>query len=274
MRGVILAAGDGGRLMPLTLNRPKPLIPVCGRPMIAYTIESLVEAGITDIAIVVGYMGETLRAWVGDGTSYGARISYIFNPDYELGNAVSLYTARHSVADEPFVLTMADHLIHSEILFALLGQDGSSHNTLCVDRLACAPPQISDATRVWVEDDGFISSIGKGIERWNGVDTGVFLLTPQIFEAISALRKRRGDCELSEAVTRLIQGGAGLRACDVSGSFWMDIDTLEDLRCAETILKERMRDGELSLRWLDLEALKQEGVAPLGQTLCLDVRNA
>jgi len=236
MKGVILAAGDGTRLAPLSLSLPKPLIPVAGKPMLDYTLEAFATAGIREVVLVVGYKREMIKRHVGDGARWGIEVEYAFNPDYELGNALSVYAARHLVGDEPFVLAMADHLVSPHILATLVASP--EEDMLCVDRLAWAPPQLNDATRVWVDERGFITRIGKGIEPWNAVDAGVFLLTPAIFLAISHL-PRAGDegCGLSDGIRWLIEHGDGVRACDVSGSFWMDIDTLDDLRFAEKILR-------------------------------------
>ena len=233
MKGVILAAGDGTRLVPLTLNCPKLLLTVSGRPLLDYTIEAFVEAGIRELVLVIGYKSEMIKQHVGDGSRYGARVEYVFNPYYILGNALSVYSAHENVGEEHFILAMADHMICPHILEVLLAErDGL--DTLCVDRQAQAPPQVKDATRVWVNDKGFIVRIGKGIEHWNAIDTGVFLFTRHIFAAISQL-PHSGDngCGISDAVTWLIRKGHGMRACEVSGAFWMDVDTPEDLRYAQ-----------------------------------------
>lgn len=238
MKGVILAAGSGTRLAPVTLNIPKPLIPVLGRPLIEYTIGAFVEAGLTDLIIVVGYKEAMIREWVGDGSRYGARVEYALNLSYELRNAVSLQAAQQVLEDEPFVLTMADHMISPRILTTLLSS-AHSENTLCVDQLAKAPPQMNDATRVWINEMGYIIRIGKDIKKWNAIDTGVFLFTSAIFSAISHLmREKENGPNLSHCVNWLIKQGYGVRACDVSGCFWMDVDTLEDLQYAENVLKE------------------------------------
>ncbi|MFQ6014738.1 MAG: sugar phosphate nucleotidyltransferase [Anaerolineae bacterium] len=239
MKGVILAAGDGSRLNPLTLSCPKPLVPVLGRPLIEYTIKSFVKADIRRLVIVVGYMGEMIEKWLGDGSRFGARVKYAFNPDYHLGNALSLDCAYQQVADEPFILAMCDHMISRDILTALLAWEGT-YDTLCVDRLAHAPPQVQDATKVWVSKAGFITGIGKEIEQWNAIDTGVFLFTPIVFTAISNLRRKgKRDCSLTGAVRWLIKRGRQVRACDVSGAFWMDVDTIEDLRYVERLLRTK-----------------------------------
>ncbi len=252
MKGVILAAGEGTRLIPLTLHCPKPLLPVMGRSLLAYTIEAFLEAEIRELVLVIGYKGEMIRRHVGDGNRYGARVEYAFNPDYRLGNALSIFSAQEAVLKEAFVLAMADHMITSPILKALLAMhDG--HDTLCVDRQASAPPQVKDATRVWVNGKGFITCIGKKIEHWNAIDTGVFLFTPHIFAAVSHLI-RAGDKRycISDAVTWLIEKGYGMRACEVSGAFWMDVDTLEDLCYVENMIQGAIQESRANHESSDL----------------------
>jgi choline kinase len=236
---VILAAGDGTRLAPLTSHCPKPLIRVLDRPLLDYTLASFVASGIRDLIIVVGYRAEEIRAWVGDGQRYGARVSYVFNPDYERENALSLRAAQVAVGEQPFVLSMADNLTSADILRTLLRRRVCA-DTLCVDRRARYAPQLNDATRVWVNRRGAITRIGKGLTRWNAVDTGVFFFTPRIFEAIDALQAAgNSNPNISQSVTRLIEAGEGLHACDVSGLWWTDVDTLEDLRNVEAELAQR-----------------------------------
>lgn len=242
MQGVILAAGDGTRLAPLTLHYPKPLVRVLGQPLLDYTLDAFVAAGICDLILVVGYKEEQIRNWVGDGQRYGARVTYVSNPDYELENAISLYAARVAVASQLFVLAMADHMISADILRTLLARSPQT-DTLCVDRLAHRAPQLDDATRVWVDRRGSIRRIGKGLVRWNAVDTGVFLFTSAIFDAIDALRALGNqNPSISQSVTWLIEHGSGLRACDISGAWWTDVDTWEDLQDVEA----ELRRGEIT----------------------------
>lgn len=237
MQGVILAAGDGTRLAPLTLVSPKPLVRVLGRPLIDYTLDAFCAADIRDLVLVVGYKAEQIRNWVCDGRRYGVHITYVSNPDYELENAHSLYAARQAVAGKPFVLAMADHMISADILQILLACPRQA-NTLCVDRRATRAPQLDDATRVWVDPQCHIRRIGKGLTRWNAVDTGVFYFTSTIFDAIDAVRAAGNpNPSISQSVTWLIEHGDGLHACDVSGVWWTDVDTLEDLRNVEADLR-------------------------------------
>ncbi|HDN80907.1 MAG TPA: phosphocholine cytidylyltransferase family protein [Chloroflexi bacterium] len=263
MQGVILAAGDGGRLAPLTLDTPKPLVTVLGKPMIDYTIEALVTAGVKELLVVVGYKAELMEKHLKDGTRYGACIRLIYNPDFEMGNAISLYAARDYLPDGPFILAMADHLVSPSLIQNLLQGGDRAANNLAVDYKPI-PLLVDEATKVLVDEQGCIRQIGKKLRRWNGVDTGVFLLTPEVFEAISRNLQDKGDCELSDAMTWLIEEGSGLKACDVTGSFWLDVDNLQDLRLAERLLRKEGRDGKGLIRRHSLSDVEQKDVPAYG----------
>jgi len=238
MRGVILAAGDGTRLASLTADRPKPLVPVLERPLVDYTLEAFARAGIKEIGLVVGYRGGMLAEYLRNHR-YGMQVRCLFNPDYKRGNGSSLYAAREFVRKGPFIVAMADHLISTEILQRLLSTPGKGA-TLCVDYWAHAPPQLNDATRVWVNAEGFILRIGKALEVWNGVDAGVFLFQSTIFPILAELMADElHPCTVTRAVRRLIASKDGLRACDVSGCFWLDVDTPADLAYARRVLRQR-----------------------------------
>ncbi len=240
MKGVILAAGDGIRLAPLTNHCPKPLVPILDKPLIEYTILSYRQVDIRELVIVIGYRGEMIVREIGDGSRYDLKVSYAPNPWYQGGNGTSIYAARPFLTDEAFILTMADHMVASSILRKLLEEE--MDDTLCVDRAAKAPPQVKDATKVWVNEASQITRIGKDLEDWNAIDTGVFLFSPIIFPIVAELmQKQDGRCTVTEAVRRLIIL-KGLRACDVSGAFWMDVDTVADLQYVERLLRSLKND--------------------------------
>ena len=228
MRGVILAAGRGSRLSPHNGDRPKVLLPVGGRAIIDHTVEAFSQVGVTDLAIVIGYQGDALKKWGGDGSRYGLRIQYVYNPYYRLGNALSLHAARIFVGDAPFLLSMADHMVSPDLLERLLDLDEAG-NVLAVDYTRSSR-QVEEGTKVLVGQDGLVIRVGKDLRRWNGIDAGVFWLAPTIFEALAdVIGEKRSEYQLSQAITRMIQLGYPLQARDVSGCFWQDVDTWEDL---------------------------------------------
>jgi len=202
-KGILLAAGDGDRLGSLTAICPKVLLPVNGKEqLIRYPIEALAAAGVSDIAIVVGYLGDSV---------------------------ISVYKAREWVQEEAAVLCMGDHVIDGEIVKRLLDRQ-TVNETLCVDYTPACHHELAEATKVTVDSTGCIKDIGKNLVYWDAIDTGVFLLTENFFQALHELIQHRGTEVTISDVTRFLVGRGHLfNTCDVSGYFWADVDTKEDL---------------------------------------------
>ncbi len=197
--------------------------------LIRYPIEALTAAGVSDIAIVVGYLGDKVIETLGNGDDFGVRLQYIYNSDYLGGNAISVYKAREWVQEEPVVLCMGDHVIDGEIVKRLLGRL-VFNETLCVDYTPAHHHDLAEATKVTVDSTDCIKDIGKNLVYWDALDTGVFLLTENFFQALHELVQRRGtEVTISDVTRFLIGQGHPFDTCDVSGCFWADVDTKEDL---------------------------------------------
>ncbi len=232
-KGVILAAGDGNRLGALTQTCPKVLLPVNDRvPLIRYPIEALVAAGISQIAIVVGYLEDKVKEALGNGSNFGAQLQYISNSDYLGGNAISVYKAKDWAQGDPIALCMGDHLIDRNLVKGLLDRH-ASNETLCIDYKPALHHQLAEATKVTVDSDGSIKNIGKDLVYWDALDTGVFLMTKNFFQAVQELVHDHGiNIEITDVIRLLIGQGHRFDTCDTSGHFWMDVDTEEDLNMA------------------------------------------
>ena len=244
MRAVILAAGDGGRLHPLTLNKPKVLLEIGGRPLIHYSLEALLAGGISEIGVVIGHQAEQVLGALQETYPH---LTFIFNEHHEGENALSVYAARSFVSDEDFVVCMGDHPIGPDIIQELLSgyQDGC---VLCVDSEARHASQVSDATRVVVGPGGYVLAIGKRLEVWDAVDTGVFQMNGDVFLAVEQLMERQGvHVGITDVVRFMGATGQPFSTCDASGMFWADVDTIEDYRSTDRLLRER--HGE-RLRWV------------------------
>jgi len=228
-KGVILAAGDSTRLSPLTTACPKVLLPVNDKTLISYPIEALATAGISEIAIVVGYLADKVIEVLGSGSNFGVRLEYIFNPDYLGGNAISAYKARAWAQGDPIVLCMGDHLIERKLTRRLLNRLTHTE-TLCVDYTPAKHHVVAEATKVAVDNAGCIKGIGKDLIYWDALDAGVFFLTENFFQALDELVPRLGiDIELSDVIRFLVSRGHRFHTCNISGCFWADVDTEEDL---------------------------------------------
>ncbi len=232
-RGVVLAAGEGDRLGELTSRTPKVLLPVFGKPLILYSIQALVRAGITDIAVVVGHLGDRVVTFLHHNCIPGVRLQYITNSDYQYGNAISVEAAGCWVAGEPFVLCMGDHIMHQDYVSRFL--DGvSGQETLAVDFTPGNHHVLEEATKVRVDGSGRVRNIGKELTRWDGIDSGIFLQTADFVSAIRELRFVRGPgIGISDVVRFMVHRGHHFDTCDTTGLFWADIDTAEDVLLLE-----------------------------------------
>jgi len=120
MKALIIAAGKGGRFGGLIKDGPKPLVRLLGLSLISRVILTAKQAGIDEFVVVVGYLGEKIRAKLGDGGKLGVKITYIQNTNWETGNGVSVLKAKELLKEE-FVLLMADHIFDNRILRELIG---------------------------------------------------------------------------------------------------------------------------------------------------------
>jgi NDP-sugar pyrophosphorylase family protein len=229
LRAVVLAAGDGGRMAPHTDTLPKPLLPLRGRPIIGHVLEALAAGGVRDATIVVGYRAEQMRRAMGDVAPRGMSLRLAENPNFELGNARSLWTARDA-STPPFVLAMGDHLIEPALVRAV-ARDAGTRSRLAIERVRPDDPRAAEATRAEVRD-GRVVALGKRLPRWNALDTGTFWCTRAALDAIDDGNR---DGELSD-VFACLAATSELDAVEVTGHRWIDIDTLDDLRRAEAML--------------------------------------
>jgi len=243
LKAVLLAAGDGGRLRPLSLETPKVLLEVAGRPLICWTLEALLSVGITEVGVVVGCKAEKIVNALKD-VSPELSLEFIENPDWQGENGRSLHAAREYAGDAPFVLCMGDHVASPKVIESLVAmEDGPS--VLCVDSHAELSFQVDDATKVVVGSEGDVVEIGKDLKWWNAVDTGIFRLDPVVFEATDYLIRSEGrGLELSQVVRLFTEENTPFATCDVNGMFWADVDTLEDYRAVERLMRKGTVDGE------------------------------
>lgn len=234
--GVILAAGFGSRLAGVVDDTSlKPLTPVAGKPLLLRTLRSLEIAGCTKIVIVLGHGAAKIEQTVTEAYQGELELCFAVNDKYHLANGLSVLAASDHIEDE-FVLTMADHILGDEMMkIAAQYKPVPNGAALLVDYKLDTVFDMDDATKV-LEKDGRITSIGKQINDFNCVDTGVFVCTKGLLSGIEAVYNKTGDASLSDGVGDLAGKGM-MHTVDIGDSFWQDVDTPEMLSHAEEVLR-------------------------------------
>ena len=226
---VILMAGTGSRLRGSAETMAKPLIPIGGRPLISYAIDSFDKGGITTIHAIVGPNGDELAAAVAPVVPSHIKFNAISNENWRKQNGVSLLTAAGRVRS-PFLLAMGDHLFQSSIVERLIAEADSARLNLAIDKKIEAIFDLDDAMKVRVEDDRIVA-IGKKLENYNAIDTGIFICPESIFESLRRVMKD-DDCALADGVRLMAEEGNAL-GIDIGEAWWQDVDTPEMLARAE-----------------------------------------
>jgi dTDP-glucose pyrophosphorylase len=244
-QGLILAAGRGTRLHPLSGALPKPLHPVCNKPIMQYQIEAMRDAGINEIAVVIGPSGAPIRAFFGSGARLGVRLSYLDDPA-PAGIASSLARAEGWTRG-PFAVFLGDiFLALGDMTPALAPLTGGCAGTIVVRR--DTPDAVRRNFAVLSEADGRVTRvIEKPAEPTTDLKgCGVYVFDQTIFEAIRRTPRSalRGEYEITDAVQILIEMGRPLYAADVV--LWdVNITFPEDLLdCNLRVLRE-LRVGSL-----------------------------
>ncbi|MCC7365968.1 MAG: nucleotidyltransferase family protein [Dehalococcoidia bacterium] len=230
-RAVLLAAGRGTRLGTLTNATPKPLLAVGGRPIIVRILDGLRAAGIEDVVIVTGYLGEVIERELGNGAGSGMRIAYRRQETID-GTARALSLARDALGEEPFAFGWGDIVVDAANYRAVVRAAGFAEHVIAVnevdDPAAGAAVYVDGAMRV--ERIVEKPAPGTSATRWNNAGFGV--LGPGIWPVIAGLAPSpRGEYELPQAIAHLVESGADVRAVPVSGP-WFDIGTAESLAAA------------------------------------------
>jgi choline kinase len=183
--------------------------------------------------VVLGYQAEHVRAVIERHHIPGVTVHFVVNPDWDLENGVSAFSARDLCRADRFALLMGDHLFEPTVLERLvrLAVDPAD-SVLGIDSLTSDPEIVAEATKVRLAGDRIVS-IGKNLATWDALDTGMFLFTPALFDALEEAIEV-GETTLSAGVQRLAAAGL-MRGADLGPASWCDIDTLEDLRLAESL---------------------------------------
>jgi 1L-myo-inositol 1-phosphate cytidylyltransferase len=233
---VILMAGPGSRLRAGGTTPIKPLTSVLGRPLICYVLDALATAGITTVYAVIGFERESLREQLQPLAPDTLTIHFVENHDWQKQNGISVLAAARHVKP-PFLLTMSDHLFDQTVIDLLLKGPDFDQLSLAIDRKIDSIFDLADAMKVQTRGDRIVA-IGKELRHYDGIDTGLFVCSAQIFDYLSRA-KRNEDCSLADGV-RLMAADRKVRGVDIGDAWWQDVDTPQMLEHAARVLQARV----------------------------------
>ena len=234
-QALILAAGLGRRQN--ENGTSKPLIPLLGLTLIERIILTAKKAGIIDFLIVIGHNGDKIRKQLADGRKLGVKLDYVVNDEWKRGNGISVLKTKEFL-NESFILLMADHIFDHEILNELQKETlRPDECILCVDRKEHKYLDLEDATKVIVTG-GRVTHVGKELIHYNGIDTGILLCTPAIFDALDE-SIANGNENLSGGIN-ILANKDKMKALDVSDKYWIDVDHGKALKNAKSLLIEQL----------------------------------
>jgi glucose-1-phosphate thymidylyltransferase len=208
MKGVILHGGHGTRLRPLTHTGPKQLLPIANKPMSQYCVETLVSAGIKEIAFIIGGIGSNkVKEYYGDGEKFGAKFSYI-EQDYPKGIAHAISLCKNFINGEKFIVFLGDNIINKDISEYILNFQKSNVEA---SLLLCEVDNPSQFGIAEIKNEKIIKIVEKPKNPiTNLAVTGIYCLTSYIFEIINKLKPSwRNELEIADALQMLIEEDTG-----------------------------------------------------------------
>jgi glucose-1-phosphate thymidylyltransferase len=233
MKGLILSGGKGTRLRPLTYTSAKQLVPVANKPVLFYGIEALVEAGIREIGIVVGDTQAEIRAAVGDGSRWGASISFI-EQDSPRGLAHAVLISETFIDGQPFVMYLGDNLLNKGIV-PFVEQFTRLQPAAQILLTPVPDPQMFGVAEL---NDGKVTRLVEkpNEPKSNLALVGVYMFGPAIFDSVRRIKPSfRDELEITDAIQDLIDRGLTVTPHLVDG-WWKDTGKLEDMLEANRLI--------------------------------------
>ncbi len=237
LKGLILSGGKGSRLRPFTYTNAKQLVPIANKPVLFYAIEQLVEAGIRDIAIVVGETADQIRAAVGDGAAFGTSIDYI-QQDEPLGIAHAVKIARRYMGETPFVLYLGDNFLLGGVKSFV---DAFRHNGANC-QILLHPVTNPQAFGVAEVVDGRVVRIVEKPPNppSNLAVIGIYMFDHTVFPAVAQLQpSARGELEITDTIQYLIDSGLRVHA-ELLDRYWIDTGKMDDILEANRVVLQTL----------------------------------
>jgi len=223
MKAVVMAGGEGSRLRPLTLNRPKPMVPMVDRPVMGHIVELLKRHQITDIVVTVQYMANVIQDHFGDGSAFGVNITYSLE-DRPLGTAGSVKRAQ-SLLQEPFLVISGDAV--TDIDLTKVCAHHQATGSIATMTLTRVPNPLEFGVAI-CDEAGYVRQLVEkpswGEVFSDTVNTGIYVFDPKIFDLIESDK----PVDWAKHVfPRLLESSQGIAGCVVDG-YWTDVGTIEE----------------------------------------------
>lgn len=236
MKALVLAGGTGSRLRPFTYSMPKQLVPVANKPVLSHVLESVRDAGIEDVGVIVGDWGDEIRTVLGDDAGLGLRITYI-PQDAPLGLAHCVIIAEEFLGDDEFVMYLGDNILVGGIAdMAAQFRVSPSDARVVVTKV----PDPSEFGVAEVDAEFRVTRLmEKPIEPCSDLALiGVYFFSPAIHRAVRAITPSwRGELEITDAIQWLLSEGYDVRA-EVFSGYWKDTGRIDDiLECNRVLLE-------------------------------------
>jgi len=248
MKAAILAAGEGIRLQPITATRPKHLIKVAGTPILGHCLNALKHAGVEEAVIVVHYMADAIRQYCGDGKKFGLKLEYAEQKALlGTGNAVSIV---EPYMKGDFLLVNGDIMFTSKSVKNVADLHLKDKPAVTMAVVPVEKPE--NYGIVEVENDKNVTRVVEKPKReeapTNLANAGIYAFSPEIFAKIKQTSATpRGEWEIPDALSQLINDGRPVLAVKVPGTDWLDIGRPWDLLEANRWALERMKPKQLGL---------------------------
>lgn len=236
MKAVILAAGKGTRMRELTQEVPKPMLRVHGRPILEHILQGLLTAKIQDICIITGWRAEVIQDYFGDGSKFGARIQYAHQAVQD-GTGRAPEYAKAFVGQDDFLLTYGDILVKPEtypqmvqrfqsgkfsgVITVTHGEDVTKGGINFFDGDFCLTRVVEKPSAAQLDALRAEGLLRPGTPVY--YNAGIYIFRPSIYDFTARLEKSpRGEYELTDAITMLIQSGQRLAGLEIAGR-WVDV---------------------------------------------------
>jgi len=241
LKAIVLAAGEGRRLRPLTWTRPKHMIQIGGKPILEHHLLALRDAGIKDVLLVVNYKADQIKRYFGDGSELGMKIEYARQE--KIGGTADAFELAEDYVDGDFLATYGDLLITSKVVNSALNLHSKISPAITITTVEAEHPERYAVIKT--VQNRVVEIVEKpppeSIDS-RQINAGVYIFSPEIFEAIKRTEESlRGEREITDSIRMLIESGEEVAAAKVSHDDWLDVGRPWDLLDANMRVLKRLK---------------------------------